>query len=113
MRKSYDSGNVLDNLEDAKEFKKRYDRGIFWGLVALGSSIVSVLLGALLDETGLPIALVVLGAFGIVISIGYMWLWFWYFHTRPGDYGRKTAIGPHQRLKDAERAFRDSLSTEE
>ena len=105
-----DDGKFLDDLEDAQAVVERYVRGIRWSVISLAISIVSVLLGSYFGQLAFGAALVIMGGSGVLLSVGAGWLWFWYNHTAIDTYGRKSDLSPFERLRKAERAYRNSLS---
>ena len=105
---------ALDELDDAREFKQRYDRGNKILTTTLLVSILSVLLGAFLEAGGLTIALTVLGGVGAVASVGFGIWWYWWNHTGYVEWSiyRKPVDSPAQKLREAEREYRESTYVE-
>lgn len=108
----YTAASALDDLDDARADLTRYRNGMGWAGTALVGFLLSILSGSVLGSigllSGLVIALCVIGGVGTLAAFGFGWYWFWFCHSeKRGDF-RDSTDSPAQRVRTAERAYRDA-----
>ena len=109
---------ALDDLEDAQDDLARYKRGVRFSVTGLLTSVFMVVTGAVIgsfgssigvDTGGVAGALCGIGGAGILAAVGFGVWWFYWNHTYKQEYSvyRESGPSPKQRLRAAERAYRN------